>query len=75
MDNNIFADGMFWNDKHEKAPDFVNGSVSINVDKFVEWLKNQEKNEKGYVKIDLLTSREGDKKYFKLNTFKPSDQK
>lgn len=67
-----FIPGLYLNEKHDKAPDFVKGYIGIDVKKFVEWLNQQAKTEKGYLaaKIDLLESREG-KLYLKLNDWKP----
>ncbi len=67
-----FIQGMFLNEKRENAPDFVKGSLSIKVDKFVEYLK-QKQNSSGYVNIDLLESRDG-RLYLKLNDFKPKEK-
>ena len=65
----VFVDGLFFNKKHENAPDFVKGGISMKVDEIVPFLEKH-KNSDGYVKADLLVSREG-KLYFKLNTFVP----
>ncbi len=76
MDNEtIFVDGMFFNKKHENAPDFVLGSVSFKVDEMIAFLQKHKK-EDGYVNVDFLRAKpkEGEAKgkpYFKLNTFKP----
>lgn len=83
MDNNnqesTLVAGMFFNQKHENAPDFVLGSVSFKVDDVVAFLQ-QHKNEKGYVNVDFLRAKpkEGEAKgkpYFKLNTFVPDKDK
>jgi hypothetical protein len=63
--------GMWFNLPHRNAPDFVKGSLSIIPDKFIEWLKAQEKSEKGYVRISLKESKSG-KGYSELDTWKPS---
>ena len=79
MDNNnqesALVAGMFFNQKHENAPDFVLGSISFKVEDVVAFLQ-QHKNEKGYVNVDFLRAKpkEGESKgkpYFKLNTWKP----
>ena len=74
MEDNEFVKGAYWNEKREQAPHFVNGSVSFKKDEFVEWLNQQSPNDKGYVKMDLLTSRDGSKKYFKLDTYQQQNK-
>ena len=45
--------------KQEKnAPDFVIGNISINVDRFIEWLKLN-RNNSGYVNLDVKRSKAG----------------
>lgn len=63
------ADGFFFDKPREGSPDFVKGRLSISVDKAIATL-NQYKNEKGYVNLDLLKSKEG-KLYLTVNTWKP----
>ena len=71
MTEKIFADGIYFDAPREGAPEFVKGKVSIKVDKALLFLKQHE-NEKGYVNLDLLKSKEG-KLYFQLNTWVPRD--
>lgn len=73
MSEKKFIKGLWFNLPHEKAPDFVKGSISISKDNFLEWLDAQETNEKGYIKIDLKVSRNG-KAYAELNTYRPGQQ-
>lgn len=63
-----FIDGLFF-DRNEKAPDFVKGRLSIQVEKFIKYL-TENVNEKGYVNIDLKQGQNG-KYYAELNIFKP----
>lgn len=65
-----FVDGLFVNNPRENAPDFVKGSLSIQIDKFIPYLKSKA-NAKGYVNIDLLESKDGNL-YPKLNEWKPN---
>jgi len=65
-----FIDGLFVKNPRENAPDFVKGSLSILVDKFIPYLKSKA-NAKGYVNIDLLISQDGNL-YAKLNDWKSS---
>jgi len=71
---NTYANGIWGNDPHEKAPDFVVGSLSIHADTFRAWLAEQETSEKGYVKIDILERKDGEGWSFKLNTFKKQER-
>jgi len=69
----IFVDGLYIK-KPEKAPDFVKGKVSINVEKLGKFIKeNKEHISNGYLNIDMLESKKGGL-YFKLNTWKAEDQ-
>lgn len=72
MEEATFPQGLFINPKRENAPEFVLGSLSIKKEEFLEWLKEQEESEKGYINIDILKSKEG-KSYLKLNTWKPKE--
>lgn len=63
-----FIDGLFF-DRNEKAPEYVKGKISIQVEKFIKYL-TENVNEKGYVNIDLKQSQNG-KYYAELNTWKP----
>lgn len=65
-----FTKGLFFNKPNEKAPDFVKGSLSINVHEFTQWLE-QNKNAKGYVNIDLKESQQG-KFYAEKNSWEPT---
>lgn len=73
MSETTFADGFFFDKPREGAPDFVKGRVSIKVAEAIPFLEAN-KNEKGYVNIDLLKSKEGGKLYFKLNTYKKEEK-
>lgn len=65
-----FAEGFWFERPKEGAPDFVKGKISINIEKAIPFLETHA-NEKKYVNLDLLVSREG-KPYLKLNTFQPT---
>ena len=62
----IFANGFSFK-RHEKAPDFVVGNMSIKVDDAIAFLKEQ-KNEKGWVNLSVKTARSGNY-YVELDTF------
>lgn len=65
------ADGIRFERPKEGTPSFVKGGVGVEVDKFIEFLKAN-KNDKGWVKLDLLESKEKKSLYFKLNDWKPT---
>jgi hypothetical protein len=63
----------FWFDKpREGAPEFVKGRISIQAEKALETI-TKFKNEKGYVNLDLLKSKEG-KLYLSVNDWKPEQK-
>lgn len=63
-----FVEGLFIDTKETQYGEIV--KLSIIADRFVDFISSN-KNEKGYVNIDILSTRDG-KKYAKLNDFKPS---
>lgn len=69
----VFADGFFYNEPHENAPDFVLGRVSVKVADALEFL-SANANDKGYVNLQILRSQEG-KPYMKLDTFVPDSSR
>ena len=71
----VIPKGIFVNDPHEKAPEWVLGSLAIDVNTFSNWLMDQTETEKEpekYVRFDILRSKEG-KPYLRLNTFKKGE--
>ena len=68
--------GLYPKQKHENAPDFVIGKLSINVVQFREWMKAHLSANPGldWINIDMKISREG-KGYAALDTWKPGDEK
>jgi len=76
MSDTKFPDGMFVNKPHERAPDFVKGSISIKATEFCQMLKRMSDNgelSKGYVNIDIKESRNG-KWYAAINDYKPQEK-
>jgi len=63
-----FIDGLQFKKPNEKAPAFVKGSISINLNKFMEYADKNQNN--GWINIDLKESKTGNY-YAELNTFKP----
>ena len=66
-----FANG-FIVSRRDAAPDFVISNVAINVAEFTDWL-NKNKNDKGWVNIDLKQSKSG-KYYAEQNTWQPNTE-
>ncbi len=64
-----FADGLFFS-RNNNAPDFVVGSLGIQVEKAVAWIGQQKQKENGFINVDIKKSREG-KYYLELNDFEP----
>lgn len=68
MSKIIFADGFIFKPKHEKAPDWIRGGVSIKANEAIAFIEKH-KSERGWLDLDLCLSKSGDKYYFKLNTY------
>lgn len=66
-----FIDGMIFKQPHERAPDFVKASLSINIPKLIAWLQAQEGE---WVNADMKESRDG-KLYVQVNTYKKGETK
>lgn len=64
-----FPEGIFFNKPHEKAPDFVKGTIDIKVEQAVQWLK-ENANDSGYVKLDLKIAKSGNP-YLSHNDWQP----
>jgi hypothetical protein len=76
----IFPKGIYFNEPHPKAPHFIKGKVSINVEAFKQFIDDNPEliNEKGYLRLDLLEKKQEDKygKYnFQVDTWKPDGSK
>lgn len=66
----IFASGFTFK-REENAPDFVIGSLSLEVSKAIEFIKEHSSN--GWVNLDVKKSK-GGKIYVELNTYKKENQ-
>lgn len=64
-----FTKGFYFK-KHEKAPSFVVGQLSIKVPDAIPFLEENQSNA-GYVNIDIKLSKNGTY-YCELNTWKPT---
>lgn len=69
-----FVDGLFVNQPHERAPSFVKCGISFKPDEFIDWLRKQEPNEKGYVRLQVKEGKSG-KWYASVDDYKPGEKK
>lgn len=70
MTDTIFADGVSISSVETKYGEII--KLGIKIEPFMDFLAKHV-NEKGYVNLDLKTSKNGDKKYLALNTYKKDD--
>ena len=68
MSDNKFIDGLIVKAPHEKAPDFVKGSISIKRENLITWLADQKGD---WINADIKVSKEG-KWYVAVNDWKPA---
>lgn len=66
----IFATGMNFKSRHEKAPESVRGTIYFNVAKFKKFL-DENADEKGFVTTKMMKSMTKGSIYFILDTWKP----
>ena len=64
-----YAKGLFVK-RNEKAPEFVMCKLSIKTDDFIPFL-HENTNEKGYVNLQVLKSKEKGSLYAAVDTFTP----
>ena len=69
MEEKKYAKGLFAK-RNEKAPDFVVCSLSFKSDEFIQFLK-ENTNDKGYVNLQILKSKDKGTMYAVLDTFEP----
>jgi hypothetical protein len=67
-DDKIFAAGLFYKAPHERAPEFVKGSISIKVEEFTAFLQEHVSDD-GWVNLSVKESR-GGKLYCELDQYK-----
>ena len=72
MNDKIFAEGIYFNEKNEKAPEFVLGSISIDLDIFdIDTLREYANGK--YVRLQVLMGKE--KPYVVVDTYKKEPKK
>lgn len=72
MSDNDFPKGIFFNKRHDNAPDFIRGSIGFNVVEACRWLQENADHD-GRVKLDIKVSK-GGKTYLAKNDFVPNRQ-
>jgi len=72
MSEKKFAQGILFKRPNEKAPAFVKGNISVKVSEFVPFLQENQNND--WVNLDLLVSKDEQKLYFTLNSWKPESK-
>ncbi len=70
-ENNDFAQGIYFKRPAPTSPGFVKGKISIKVEDFVPFLE-ETKNSAGYVNLDLLLAKDGEKLYLKVDRWEPA---
>lgn len=69
----IFVDGLRFERPREGAPEFVKGRIGIKVADLMAWLQKHGAGQE-WLNADLLQSKDGQKLYFQLNTWKPAEK-
>ena len=69
MEEKKYAKGLFVK-RNEKAPEFVICNLSLKADDFTQFLK-ENTNEKGYVNLQVLRSKDKGTLYAEVDTFEP----
>lgn len=70
MENkNEFTEGIYFNKKYEKAPEYVLGKLAIYKDKFIAWLQSRSED-----KIYLEIKEGKERPYIQVDSFKPKDK-
>lgn len=70
-EDKILAEGLFFKEKHQNAPEFVIGGLSIKIDQFSKFVKDHKDGE--YLNFQVLKSKQG-KPYIVLDTWKPNKE-
>lgn len=66
----IFANGIYFKEKSENAPDWVVGGLSMKAEDAIQFI-NEHKNDEGWIKMNIKRSQ-GGKTYVELDTWKPT---
>lgn len=68
-----FAEGMTFKARHEKAPETVRGAIYFKVAEFTRFLEAN-KDERGWVHVKMMKSKEKGTIYFILDTWRPQKE-
>jgi hypothetical protein len=68
----VFARGIFFREPRDGAPDFVKGSISINVNDAIPFLE-ENANGDGWVNLDVRVGHSG--KIYVKNTYQPKQRR
>jgi hypothetical protein len=75
MENNkqemIFVEGMSFKPRAENAPETVRGGIYFKYPEFARFMEKH-KNDKGWVNVKMMKSKEKGSIYFILDTWKPT---
>ncbi len=74
MSEQEFPKWIYFNLPRDNAPDFVIGSIALNLAGIDRDQLNAKKNEKWYVYLDVKRGKDG-KPYVSFNTYKPVEKK
>jgi hypothetical protein len=75
MNEKVWAEGVYWNEPHPNAPQWIVGRIGIQRDRLIEWLEKQPVSEKGYLSLDVMEKRGTPGEYnVSLNTFQPKQR-
>lgn len=69
-----FVDGFIAKFPHEKSPEFVIANISFKAQELITFIEKHKKPD-GYVNVDLLKSKDGQKMYAVLNEWKREEKK
>jgi len=67
-----FANGIYYNEPSEKVKEWSFGKLSINVENFTKWIKSQDTDEKGNIKLKIVASKKTGKPYIAIDDWKPT---
>lgn len=72
-----YPQGIYWNERHEKAPEFVLGKIAIDIKKHIDWLNSKlESGLDKYVYIQLKSGTKDGKpyNYLEVDNWKPKEK-
>lgn len=73
MAEKTFVEGFIAKKPHEKSPDFVVANISIKAQELIAFIEKHRKAD-GWLNLDLLKSKDGQKMYAVLNEWKREEK-